>query len=144
MPGLSTLAELGINALIYGSRLENAVCLLLAATIVAGLWQGTRPHLFHTAVSPYKAYQIEYYEASFLQGLLHRDFKMPAFVRLYRVQPDTLIGESKVVDLWMNGELYWYTEDPMNKVRVGRDVVFENVPSECAGCPPLPDSAVMP
>ncbi|WP_404821593.1 hypothetical protein [Paracidovorax oryzae] len=69
---------------------------------------------------------------------------MPAFVRLYRIQPNALIGESKVVDLWMNGELYWYTEDPMNKVRVGRDVVFENVPPECAGCPPLPDSAVMP
>lgn len=124
--------------------LRNSFLILFIATIAVGLWHGTRPHLFHTAVSPYKAYRIEYYEASFLQGLLHRDFKMPAFVRLYRVQPDTLIGESKVVDLWMNGELYWYTEDPMNKVRVGRDVVFENVPSECADCPPLPDSAVMP
>ncbi|AVS80342.1 hypothetical protein C8244_04610 [Paracidovorax avenae] len=125
-------------------RLKSAICFLLAAMIVAGLWQGTRPHLFHTAVSPYKAYRIEYYEASFLQGLIHPDFKMPGFVRLSRIQPNTLIGESKVVDLWMNGELYWYTEDPMNKVRVGRDVVFENVPPECAGCPPLPDSAVMP
>ncbi|MFD2301505.1 hypothetical protein QRO11_18475 [Paracidovorax citrulli] len=40
-------------------------------------------------------------------------------MRLSRIQPKALIGESKVVDLWMNGELYWYTEDPMNKVRVG-------------------------
>ncbi|AVS92005.1 hypothetical protein C8246_09725 [Paracidovorax avenae] len=112
--------------------------------IVAGLWQGTRPRLFHTSVSPHKVYQIEYYEASFVQGLIHHDFKMPGFVRLYRIQPNALIGESTVVDLWMNGELYWYTEDRMNKVRVGRDVIFENVPSECAGCPPLPDSAVMP
>ncbi len=124
--------------------LRNSFLILFIATIAVGLWQGTRPHLFHTSVSPYKTYRIEYYEASFLQGLLHRDFKMPAFVRLYRIQPNALIGESKVVDLWMNGELYWYTEDPMNKVRVGRDVVFENVPSECAGCAPLPDSAVMP
>ncbi|WP_354641877.1 hypothetical protein [Paracidovorax avenae] len=155
MLGLPTLTELGLDALIYRSwthaamnrqatrRLKNAVCLLLAATIVAGLWQGTRLHLFHTAISSDKAYRVEYYEASFLQGLIHRDFKMPALVRLYRNKTDTLIGESKVVDLWMNGELYWYTESPMNKVRVGRDVVFENVPSECPGCP-LTDSAIMP
>ncbi|WP_019700083.1 hypothetical protein [Acidovorax avenae] len=55
-----------------------------------------------------------------------------------------MLGESAVVDLWINGQLYWYLNPPMNKVRVGRDVVFENIPPECTGCPPLPDSAVMP
>ncbi|AVT12069.1 hypothetical protein C8235_03645 [Paracidovorax avenae] len=43
-------------------HLKSAICFLLAAMIVAGLWQGTRPHLFHTSVSPYKTYRIEYYE----------------------------------------------------------------------------------
>lgn len=109
-----------------------------------GLWQGSQPHLFHTAISPRKVYRLEYYEASFLQSLMHHDFNMPAFARLYRIQPETLMGESEVADLWMNGELYWYIEVPMNKVRVGRDTVFENISPECTDCPPLPDSAVMP
>ncbi len=70
--------------------------------------------------------------------------KSPSIVRLYRIAPKELLGESEVVDLWINGQLYWYLNPPMNKVRVGRDVVFENIPPERTDCPPLPDSAVMP
>ncbi len=75
---------------------------------------------------------------------MHHEMKIPSIVRLYRIQPEILVGESDVVDLWINGQIYWYLDPPMNKVRVGRDVVFENIPPECTDCPPLPDSAVMP
>lgn len=124
--------------------LKNSVYLFLLILVVAVLWQGSRPKLFHTAISPHKLYRIEYYETSFLQGFFHRDYKMPAFARLSRIDTEELIKESKVVDLWMNGELYWYTFPPMNKVRVGRDIVFENIPPECTDCPPPPESAAMP
>lgn len=70
--------------------------------------------------------------------------KIPSFVRLYRIQPEILLGESDVVDLWLNGELYWWSDPPLNVVRVGRDVVFNNIPPECSNCPPLPKSALMP
>lgn len=125
-------------------RIRHAACLLLLTAVAAAIWQSSRPKLVHSATSLHGAYRVEYYEASLLQGVLHGGFKMPAFVRLYRTQPEILMAESEVVDLWMNGELYWYTFLPMNKVRVGRDVVFENIPPECTDCPPLPDSAVMP
>lgn len=70
--------------------------------------------------------------------------KIPSIVRLYRIQPETLLGESAVVDLWLNGELYWWFDPPLNVVRVGRDVVFEHIPPECPDCPPLPNSVLMP
>ncbi len=89
--------------------LRHAARLLLLATVAAAFWQSSRPELAHSATSPHGAYRVEYYEASLLQGLLHSGFKMPAFVRLYRTQPKILMAESEVVDLWMNGELYWYT-----------------------------------
>jgi len=64
--------------------------------------------------------------------------RYPHIIRLYRVDPKTLLGESDVVDLWINGQIYWYLNPPMNKVRVGRDVVFKNIPPECTDCPPPP------
>lgn len=70
--------------------------------------------------------------------------KIPSFVRLYRIQPEILLGESDVLDLWLNGELYWWFDPPLNVVRVGQDVVFHNTPPECSNCPPLPESALMP
>ncbi len=89
-------------------------------------------------------YRLDYYEASWLQKLVHRDMRYPHVIRLYRVDPKTLLGESSVVDLWINGQIYWYLYPPMNKVRVGRDVVFENISPECKDCPPLTDSADAP
>lgn len=126
------------------NSLKNLAYLAMLLFAVVGLWQGSKPKLFHSAISPHKVYRVEYYEASFLQEMVHRKYKMPAFARLYRINPEKLIKESDVVDLWMNGELYWYTFPPMNKVRVGRDIVFDNIPPECTDCLPLPESAVMP
>ncbi|GKS90188.1 hypothetical protein [Acidovorax sp. SUPP2539] len=117
---------------------------LLIVPLGCGLWYGSQPKLFHSAISPRNVYRLEYYEASLLQSLIHPNFKMPSFVRLYRIAPETLLGESDVVDLWINGQLYWYLNPPMNKVRVGRDVVFENIPPECVDCPPLTDAEIMP
>jgi hypothetical protein len=124
--------------------LKNSAYLFFLLVALLGLWQGSKPKLFHSAISPHRVYRIEYYEASFLQGMMHPGYKMPAFAKLYQINPEKLIRKSKVVDLWMNGELYWYTFPPMNKVRVGRDIVFDDIPPECTGCPPLPKSTVMP
>lgn len=129
---------------IVRNHLKKVFWLSIFLGLVSGLWQGSQPRLFHTAISPRKVYRVEYYEASYLQSLIHHDFKMPAFARLYRIQPETLLGESNVADLWMNGELYWWLNPPVNAVQVGRDIVFENVPPECTDCPRLPASAVMP
>ncbi len=64
--------------------------------------------------------------------------KKPAVVRLYRSESRVLLGESPVVDLWHNDGIVWDvdTPGPVNRVRVGRDVVFEKLPSECT--PPSP------
>ena len=54
------------------------------------------------------------------------------------------MGESDVADLWINGQLYWWLNPPVNAVQIGRDIVFLNVPPECTGCSRVPDSAVKP
>lgn len=85
-----------------------------------------------------KAYRVDYYDASLIQRALHYQMKMPSLVRLYRVHPETLLGQSEVVDLWMNGTLHWWTDPPAHAVVVGSSVVFENIPAEClcaSGCP---------
>lgn len=85
-----------------------------------------------------KAYRVEYYDASPIQRTLHYQMKIPSLVRLYRVQPEALLGQSEVFDLWMNGTLHWWTDTPAHAVVVGNSVVFENIPAECpsaSGCP---------
>ncbi|MDA8445458.1 hypothetical protein SAMN05192589_10521 [Paracidovorax valerianellae] len=124
--------------------LRRASWALLFAAATVALWYACTPTLKGISISPRNVYRLEYYEASLLQSLIHPDFKMPSFVRLYRIAPETLLGTSAVVDLWINGQLYWYLNPPMNKVRVGRDVVFENIPPECTDCPPLTDAEIMP
>ncbi|AVT12066.1 MULTISPECIES: hypothetical protein [Paracidovorax] len=117
---------------------------MLAGLMGSAIWYALSPSLKGFSISPRNVYRIEYYDASPVQRVLHHRMKIPSVVRLYRIHPEKMLGESAVVDLWINGQLYWYLNPPMNKVRVGRDVVFENIPPECTGCPPLPDSAVMP
>ena len=73
--------------------------------------------------SPHRVYRLDYYEASWLQKLVHQDMRYPHIIRLYRVDPKTLLGESDVVDLWINGQIYWYLNPPMNKVRVGLSLI---------------------
>nr|KAJ8743966.1 hypothetical protein H9T68_14940 [Delftia sp. PS-11] len=102
------------------------------------------PEFDGVSISPRKVYRLEYYKASPLQKLWHHNMKMPSFVRLYRIETETLLGESEVVDMWLNGELYWYLEPPLNRVRVGNDIVFKNIPPECTDCPPLTDREMMP
>jgi len=117
---------------------------LLALSLIGSAWYAVTPKHKGHSVSPRHVYRLDFYDASPLQRLMHHEMKIPSIVRLYRIQPEILVGESDVVDLWINGQIYWYLDPPMNKVRVGRDVVFENIPPECTDCPPLPDSAVMP
>ena len=117
---------------------------LLWIALLAAAWYAITPKHKGQSISPRNVYRVEYYDASPLQRLIHYKMKIPSFVRLYRIQPEILLGESDVVDLWLNGELYWCFDSPLNVVRVGRDVVFNNIPPECSNCPPLPKSALMP
>ncbi|WP_284396838.1 hypothetical protein [Acidovorax sp. SUPP2825] len=125
----------------YRALLKRAA---LAIALIVGGWYFATPTYDRSHYSPRRVYRLDYYEASWLQRLTHMDMRYPHVIRLYRVEPRTLLGTSDVVDLWINGQLYWYLNPPMNKVRVGRDVVFENIPPECADCPPLTDAEIMP
>nr|WP_081483746.1 MULTISPECIES: hypothetical protein [Paracidovorax] len=121
-----------------------ALWLCLIGLFAGCVWYLTTPVLKGSYISPRHVYRVEYYDVSPLKRLIHYDMKIPSFVRLYRIEPETLIGESDVADLWINGQLYWWLNPPVNAVQVGRDIVFENVPPECTDCPLLPQSAVKP
>lgn len=129
---------------ISNKYLRRAYWTVLVAAAAAALWYACTPTLKGISISPRKVYRLEYYDASLVQRIRYHQMKIPSLVRLYKIHPETLLGESDVVDLWINGQLYWYLNPPMNKVRVGRDVVFENIPPECADCPPLTDAEIMP
>ncbi len=117
-------------------------CLALNACVVLG-WYATKPTLFNSYNSPHYVYRLELYHASLWQRILHYDQKAPFIVRLHRVDPKELLGESQVVDLWSGIDIDWQLDPPVqaNKVYVGRDVIFKNIPPECTeaaqipGCP---------
>ncbi|AVS91137.1 hypothetical protein C8246_04050 [Paracidovorax avenae] len=117
-------------------------CLGLNALFLAS-WALATPTFVDAENSPHRVYRLEFHKASFLQRVTHPRFKMPYVVRLYRIEPKTLLGQSEVVDLWLNGDIEWQLDPPVqaNKVYVGRDVIFKDIPSECSeaaqipGCP---------
>ncbi|XDF36494.1 hypothetical protein RBH89_05375 [Paracidovorax avenae] len=127
--------------LILRHRIKACVVTILLGSLS---WYIFNPNLKGFYNSPRSAYRVEYYDASPMQRIINYQMKAPSIFRLYQINPEKLLGESGVVDLWINGQLYWYLNPPMNKVRVGRDVVFENIPPECTQCPPLKDSEIMP
>ncbi|WP_029413246.1 hypothetical protein [Paracidovorax oryzae] len=109
-------------------------CLALDLLLLAG-WYVSTPTFCCSYSSPRMAYRLEIYDPSILQSIVHYDLRLPNFARLYQVDPPALLGESKVVDMSDgNGEIMWFVDAPkdLKKVRVGRDVVFENIPLECA------------
>lgn len=110
----------------------------LAIGLVALAWYVSKPVFKGSETSPMKAYRIEYYDASLIQRAINHKMKIPSFVRLYRTQPETLLGESEIVDLWMNGTIQWWTDAPAHAVVVGSSVVFENIPAECPSAPGCP------
>ncbi len=107
-------------------------CLVMNACLVLG-WYASTPTLFNSYNSPHYVYRLEIYDASLWQRIVHYSQRAPSIVRLHRVDPKELLGESKVVDLWAGSEISWHLDPPVqfNKVYVGRDVIFENIPSEC-------------
>lgn len=113
-------------------------CLAVTALFVMA-WYAMTPTFFDSENSPHRVYRLEFHKASPLQRIAHLDFKMPYVVRLYKIEPKTLLGESEVVDLWLNGEITWYLNSSVdrNEVRVGRDVLFEKIPAECTPASPL-------
>ena len=118
------------------SQLKNVPCIVwclaLNACVMLG-WQATTPTLFMTYNSPHYVYRLEIHHASLWQRIVHYDQEAPAIVRLYRVDPKKLLGESKVIDLMDGSGINWQLDPPVqaNKVYVGPGVVFENIPSEC-------------
>lgn len=83
--------------------------------------------------SPHRVYKLEFHRPSLWQRMAHIDFRDPAFIRLYRVEPKSLLGESPVVDLEGGAEIMWLIDEPhaLGKVWAGQDAVFHNIPPEC-------------
>ena len=115
-------------------------CLALNACLVLG-WHVTRPTLSMAYNSPRYVYRLEIYNASLWQRMVHYDQSDPAIVRLYRVDTKELLGESKVVDLAGGSAIDWQLDPPTpyQTVYFGLDVVFENIPSECAALGQVPN-----
>ncbi len=86
--------------------------------------------LAYSAFSPQGVYRIDTYRASWLNSWWSDRKRWPGFVRLYRVNPPQLLGESAVVDLNDNGRVFWEMAI-YGKVSVGMDITFDNVPPEC-------------
>ena len=124
------------------SQLKKIPCIvwcLAVNALVIMTWYAATPTFFDSENSPHRVYRLEFHKASIFQRIAHPTFKMPYVVRLYRIEPKTLLGESGVVDLWLNGEITWYLNSSvdLNEARVGRDVVFEKIPAECTAVSPL-------
>ncbi len=117
---------------------------VFAMVVFTAAWYLATPKYDRSHYSPRHVYRLDYYEASWLQRFMHWNMRYPHVIRLYRINPEKLLGESKVVDLWLNGDINWWFDPPLNVVRIGQDVVFENIPPECADCPKLPESVLMP
>lgn len=124
--------------------LRRALWLCLPALFACCVWYLTTPVFKGSYTSPRHVYRVEYYDVSPIQRIIHYEMKIPSFVRLYRIEPEILMGESDVADLWINGQLYWWLNPPVNAVQIGRDIVFENVPPECADCFRLLEFAASP
>lgn len=117
---------------------RRTIFFALAIGLAVLAWYASKPVFKGSETSPMKAYRIEYYDASLIQRAINHQMKIPSFVRLYRIQPETLLGESEIVDLWMNGTIQWWTDAPAHAVVVGSSVVFENIPAECPSAPGCP------
>ncbi|AVT13991.1 hypothetical protein [Paracidovorax avenae] len=125
------------------SRLKSVPCIVWCLALhacVALAWYATRPTLFNSYNSPHYVYRLEIYDASLWQRITHYDQEDPAIVRLYRVEPRELLGESKVVDLMNGSGIHWQLDPPVqsNTVYVGGSVAFENIPPECTEAARIP------
>ncbi|GKT00775.1 hypothetical protein AVHY2522_24710 [Acidovorax sp. SUPP2522] len=112
-------------------------CLALNAALFLA-WYLSTPALYNRYNSPLHTYRLEIYDASWWQRVQHLDSKKPSVVRLYHSDSQALLGTSPVVDLWRNDAIVWSVNSPGddNHVRVGKDVRFDKLRSECA--PPSP------
>lgn len=120
---------------------KNIPCIVWCLALNAALflvWYVSTPTLYNRYNSPLHIYRLEIYDASWWQRLQHPDSKRPAMVRLYHSDSQALLGTSPVVDLWRNDAIAWSVDSPgdANHVRVGKDVRFGKLRSECA--PPSP------
>ncbi|GKT02329.1 hypothetical protein AVKW3434_23090 [Acidovorax sp. SUPP3434] len=123
------------------SLLKKIPCIAWWLALHAALflaWYVSTPTLYNRYNSPRYVYRVDIYHASWWQRITHPEMKKPAVVRLHRFESRALLGESPVVDLWHNDAIVWDvdTPGPVNRVHMGRDVVFEKLPSECT--PPSP------
>lgn len=125
------------------SNLRNVPCIVWCLglnMVFLAIWALATPTFLDAENSPHRVYRLEFPQASLLQRIAHPGFKMPYVVRLYRIEPRTLLGQSDVVDLWMNGDIEWQLDPPVqaSKVYVGRDVIFKGIPPECTNAAQIP------
>jgi len=118
-------------------RLLSLIAVLAA---VGATWWFLTPTLDRSVGSPHGVYRLDQYVPSPLQQALHLRYRIPRFVRLYRVNPDLkLLGESEVVDMDQGqGRVFWMIEE-VGKVSVGMQISFEDIGKECdPTCPEWP------
>lgn len=88
------------------------------------------PHIFATKVdqniSPKGYYRLEYLKPGF-PYLLSITKQIPMIVRLYDNRSGKLLGESDIVDMNGNGEIFWASTDDPN-IQIGMDIVFPASP----------------
>lgn len=121
-------------------RCCRILALIAFSAATGATWWLSTPTLDSSVGSPHGVYRLDEYVPSPLQQMLHLRYKIPRFVRLYRVNPDMkLLGESEVVDMdYGQGEVFWSIEE-FGKVSVGMEISFKNIPKECDPiCPEWP------
>ena len=88
------------------------------------------PRVFATKeymkISPKGYYRLEYLKPGF-PYLYSFTKDMPMIVRLYNNRTGELLGESDIVELSGNGEVFWTLKNAP-RIRVGMDIVFPVTP----------------
>lgn len=114
-------------------RKQKTFCVFFSFLAVLLIFYLAQSQLQSRHYSPHRVYELEFHRPALWQRMINYNFRDPAFVRLYRAEPKSLLGESNVVDLEGGAEIMWLIDKPhaLGKVWAGQDAVFHNIPPEC-------------
>jgi hypothetical protein len=110
-------------ALTFLAKLIAVIALLICASWWSGKHLAT---LNYEDISPKGYYRLENWGSSSF-SFQSWDKEVPAFVRLYDNRSGRLMGESDILDLHGDGEIFWPI-DVVPAVRVGGGVSFPAEP----------------
>jgi hypothetical protein len=100
---------------------------VIALLICASWWSGKHLATFgYKDISPKGYYRLELWEAS-SWSFQSWDKEVPAFVRLYDNRSGKLMGESDILEMIGNGEIFWPV-DTVPTVGVGNQISFPAEP----------------